>query len=311
MDDLEPELKEEILRVVQFINTFLKEQLPRSDYKELLLLSLAFLGATENFKFKRPGACHHARWMAKAIYSLKIYLLRESFKLSKKDVQHFYSICKFIVFVYLEPWYRSPLAIGAPNNDLKLLRSLKRYENIDKSISTATLKKFVNHLWYFTPELTVLSLFDDEVEISVKQEIVKSFNSKIMDLEEEIPKKCDPLKIDLNTLDNLQLHLFTNSQSKNFFTKFNIDTGFLEYDCSEWETHQSYINSREKLKHLLVVNDISERAVKLTEEFINSRSKDENQKQYLIQFLDEYRKNYLCNTNKKEMIKKLKTMSNC
>ncbi len=58
-------------------------QLERQDYREVLLLVLVFLG--ENTKddpihIKK----HRARWMAKIIYSLKIYLLRKQFKLSSK-----------------------------------------------------------------------------------------------------------------------------------------------------------------------------------------------------------------------------------
>ena len=55
----------------------------RDDYRELLQLSLVFLGATTtNITFKRPGAVHHAWWMAKAIYSLKIFLFRNEFHIN-------------------------------------------------------------------------------------------------------------------------------------------------------------------------------------------------------------------------------------
>ena len=48
----------------------------RGDYKELCELIVVYLGGhVESFKFKRPGASHHARFMAKAIYSTKMALL--------------------------------------------------------------------------------------------------------------------------------------------------------------------------------------------------------------------------------------------
>jgi hypothetical protein len=46
----------------------------RDDYKELIELILIFLrGCPSNeIIIKTPGAIHHARWMVKALYSLKI-----------------------------------------------------------------------------------------------------------------------------------------------------------------------------------------------------------------------------------------------
>lgn len=69
-------------------NYFAKETIehtqPREDYREFLELSQIFLGfpPASGIKLRFPGGDHHARWMSKAIYSLKIYLFREQFKLS-------------------------------------------------------------------------------------------------------------------------------------------------------------------------------------------------------------------------------------
>ena len=55
----------------------LKEKtFPRDDYKELLHLVIVWLGGhVEKFCFKYPGADHHARWMSKALYYMKLMLL--------------------------------------------------------------------------------------------------------------------------------------------------------------------------------------------------------------------------------------------
>jgi len=52
-----------------------KGHLPRDDYREAANLGLLMLGDAEmdNFNFLRPGACHHARWMAHLLYGPKIY----------------------------------------------------------------------------------------------------------------------------------------------------------------------------------------------------------------------------------------------
>lgn len=49
----------------------------------MLNLILIFLGENEEEKFiiQAPGAFHRARWMAKIIYNLKIYMFRSQFEL--------------------------------------------------------------------------------------------------------------------------------------------------------------------------------------------------------------------------------------
>ena len=51
---------------------------PRDDYKELIELSLTYLGKPPaRFKFRKPGAIHRAGWMAKLIYATKMVLLMD------------------------------------------------------------------------------------------------------------------------------------------------------------------------------------------------------------------------------------------
>ncbi|KAK3853622.1 hypothetical protein Pcinc_039838 [Petrolisthes cinctipes] len=47
---------------------------PREDYRELLELAIRSLnGALPNFRIRRPGALHQARWMAKLLQDLAEY----------------------------------------------------------------------------------------------------------------------------------------------------------------------------------------------------------------------------------------------
>ncbi|KAG8230424.1 hypothetical protein J437_LFUL015445, partial [Ladona fulva] len=46
---------------------------------------------------------------------------------------------------------------------------MKAYEKIDKSIAKAALQKISQHLWYLIDEVTVLSLFDDDVDQETKR----------------------------------------------------------------------------------------------------------------------------------------------
>ena len=59
---------------------------PRCDYKELLELVIIWLGGElKSFSFKFPGADHHARWLSKGIYYMKLALLSEQFEMDQKE----------------------------------------------------------------------------------------------------------------------------------------------------------------------------------------------------------------------------------
>lgn len=96
-------LRDQIPEVTAKIDEFLNTILPRDDYRELLELSKIFLGTmgSENIKFYKPGAFHHARWMSKAIYCLKIYIFRNCFNLTKEEefFRNFFIYCFCIHFV--------------------------------------------------------------------------------------------------------------------------------------------------------------------------------------------------------------------
>jgi len=72
-------LKDVATEVLLFAEKKIREELPRNDYKEFLELIIIFLGETppNGTNFRQPGAYHLARWMAKAIYCLKIFMFRQ------------------------------------------------------------------------------------------------------------------------------------------------------------------------------------------------------------------------------------------
>ena len=110
-----PGIKDEYVRqsiqdtneVLEFaMQTLQKVKQLREDYREFLELVIIFLGGTppRGISFRGPGAFHHARWMAKAIYCLKIYLFRGEFTLTKEEKNGIRDICIFLVKLYLKVW---------------------------------------------------------------------------------------------------------------------------------------------------------------------------------------------------------------
>ena len=95
----------------------------------------------KSYLFIAPGATHRARWMAKAIYTLKIGLFQKQFKLTKNKASAVKSMNKFVIKCNTKPWFLSQIAVCAPCVDLELLKILAKEECYQPA-----LRKFVNHL---------------------------------------------------------------------------------------------------------------------------------------------------------------------
>jgi hypothetical protein len=66
-----------------FLISALSGNLPRDDYRELLEITLIFLGIAppRGIHFAQPGAMHQARWMSKVIYTFKLWMFHHSLSL--------------------------------------------------------------------------------------------------------------------------------------------------------------------------------------------------------------------------------------
>lgn len=169
-------------RVLNFIEEQLTQYHPRNDYYELLNLCATFLGRDSKITYKviAPGALHRARWMAKILYILKIFLYRKQLNVEKKEVQKLERFLVFVVTIYIEHWFKCQSPSRAPRNDLNLLKSLINYKKTDKIVAEAALLSFSRHLWYISETLIGLCLFDDGVSDNVKNKIAAKMISLSM-----------------------------------------------------------------------------------------------------------------------------------
>ena len=259
--------------VVSFIRDQLDKVQPRDDYRELLELTLFFLGETtaRGVRFMTPGAMHQARWMSKVLYSLKIWMFRSQFHLTPREEKGLRDICIFIVYLYVKVWITCPNAITAPATDLQFLKDLINYEVIHPEISKTATKKFLNHLWYLSEELVGLALFDEDADTEVKRAIIQRIkNSK--ESEEQPVKKA---QVNPKLIRDQSLENFASKKSLNLFRLFGIPVDLLENDVANWSQLPDFQEARQKLTSLSVVNDHAERGVALIEEFSGHLTKDE------------------------------------
>lgn len=278
--------------LILFINNQLTEFQPRDDYRELLQLSLLFLGVERNtdiIHVRAPGACHRARWMAKLIYSLKVFLFRSQFRLTAHELASLGHFNTFVLKVYLKAWFTAPCASFAPHNDLLLLRELDKYKQTNAVVAKAAMTSFSRHLWYLSEVLVGLAFFDSDVSTEIKSAMVAALNNKTKD---------HPRRIAFNsTLPEKQLSDFVSEHTRNLFTALNVPQNFLTKCPDTWDSDNDYIAGKRKVRSLKVVNDAAERGVALIQQFNGILTKQEDQKQFLLQVVDKHRHDFP-NSNK-------------
>ena len=113
LPDLPSSYQHEVEDLLLFINIRLEPEsdanLPRRDYKEFLELAKIILGSSidrnksYSYQIQCPWADHHARWMSKSIYLLKMELLGHQLKdLHWKTNKKVTKMSLFVFFAYLE-----------------------------------------------------------------------------------------------------------------------------------------------------------------------------------------------------------------
>ena len=282
--------------IIVFCEERLKEDQPRDDYKELLELAILCAGGEpkrprRGKRFMQPGAMHHARWMAKALYTLKIHLFRHQFKMTPREETAIKAISTFIIQFYIKYWFQTRLAISAPRLDLQLLKALK----LDGSIAAkAAMQKLLGHLWYLNDHLIALSFFDAEVPNQIKEKMVQ--NLKI-----EREENSMRAKLPENQLAECDLSSFVSEHTKFFFETFGFSLEFLSLPVNSWNEQSDFVEMKNKLKHFRVVNDSAERGVALMHKFNKLITNDEEQKQYLLTVIAAHRKKYSKSVKKTEL----------
>jgi len=287
--------------VIKFALGQLQNFQPRDYYCELLELAIIFLGGTpeRGIRFRYPGAIHRARWMARAIYSLKMWLFRKQYEplqpgtgtrksrgpsYSQQMWHHLQEVCLFVTRVYLKYWFESPASDSAPRHDLALFCTLSEYPNteIAKAASTA----FGRHLWYLSEILVAFAFFDNAVTVEEKRLMTVALH--------EVEGSDEPLKriLPFSQPASKNLHDFVTKRTCDFFTILGISQDFLQLDPSEWQGQEQYQQSQLLVKSVRVVNDLAERGVALIQEFNSSLTRDAEQKQYLLQVVEDHRNKF-------------------
>jgi hypothetical protein len=291
----------EELRAWSLIQCSSDSGLRRDDYKEVVDLCTLFLnGKNEQITFRKPGALHKARWMAKLIYTLKICMFEEQIGClpdgtitTKQQVHKMRAFANFVSLVYIPWWLRTSNSCQAPYNDLDFYRKLKDYAQINPVISASAVTAFGRHLWYLTSEMVPLSLFCPDVSNEEKDRMSRELlNCKPADMS-VIPVNRygtgfgKPAFPDLRTV--TRLSDLIDSDSWLLFRLLDLDTAFLSRPASEWDDDDELQQNMGKTRSIVSVNDIAERGVKLSSDFLET-SRLEDVYQVILQVVEHDRK---------------------
>jgi hypothetical protein len=238
--------------------------MPRDDYKEVCELVLVVLGYKNDYTFKRPGATHHARWMAKVIYILKMFLFRAQLVLEPEVVEGLKELSLFYSLIYVRWWIVAPRPIDASVNDLCLVKQLLQYKSVNKDIAIAAINKMQLHLWYLSPEYIPLSLFSDTISLVEKRKLQKALvdASVLPGTERKIRELHFPKNGSSKLTDYVDNSSVITLQILGFDTELLLTT-----DPATWPQNKDYAAMQKTVSGLKVTNDAAERAIGMMNEF--------------------------------------------
>ena len=106
--------------ILEFAKKYLELEEPRDDYRGFLELS-AFIShrCSWSCNIQMPVPMHRARWMAKVIYTIIMFLFRVQFKLTTPEQNGIrYTLCLF-QFIFDPAWMPAPFPVVVPLNDFR------------------------------------------------------------------------------------------------------------------------------------------------------------------------------------------------
>ncbi|XP_047129704.2 uncharacterized protein LOC124809606 [Hydra vulgaris] len=261
----------------------------RSDYLELVELTTMVLSGDEQFRLRKLGPVHHARFMAKGIYFLKMYLLLNNISsLTDFEKKVIKDMAFFTAVFYTEWFIKAEIPAVAPYQDMKALWQMMRYSKINPVQAKPVIESLKRHTWYIDPNFLVMSLVDKNVQ--ERSDIAKKLYSTPRPTTYAIEKH----QVNLNILNSLMFNddtppsltpLITDQSWLIFhiLNHANAEVQWLKTPSETWDLNDYYLEFKQFVNNLEVVNDCSERAIKLVQELINkSHNEDKRQSTFLV-----------------------------
>nr|XP_047126051.1 uncharacterized protein LOC124807758 [Hydra vulgaris] len=123
------------------------------------------LSGGEQYRIRNPGPLHHARFMAKGIYFLKMYLNLDNIpSLTDFERKEINDMAFFTAVFYTDWFIRAEIPAIAPYQDMKALWQMMIYSKFNPDQSNPVIESLKRHTWYIDPFIVVMSLADKNVQ---------------------------------------------------------------------------------------------------------------------------------------------------
>jgi len=268
--------------------------------------------------YRKPGACHKARFMARfmafCLYVLKMLLFIRQMKLVPEAVEGLLRLGMFFVTIYIPYFLKASIGADAAVNDLALYKALCNYIDVDGPIVTAALEVRLlilllclllqllpllllltcyhahlqvlsRHGWYTCQQTMVYSLFSHKVTLEQKSRIA----SRILTF--EVPEQYRLGKPVFQELtESTELQDLVGPYSHMIFTILGTDKDWLAQDPASWQESESYREMEDYVRNVKVTNDMAERGIKMATDYSKILTKNPEMRKKLLQGVEMSRK---------------------
>ena len=324
------EKREQLLKL--FSSQLEKGDLTRGDYRELAEISVIMLGGTlpggKLMSWKKPGACHKARFMAFGLMMLKIYAF------SKQQVVKDHCLSDVVVVEVEE----EPEQVGrkkkAKKTDKPEKKKTKKILVFSEEEDDKVQRFCIYALCYYIPmfftssvgvdapsndlklykELLDFKKIDPVLATSalatldrhrwylvpsvvlfslfsdkVSEDTKSRMAARLLSLERPKEPRIDLPEFPVVTGDS-ELWDFVKPSSWEFFDILKVKADWLTQPVTEWEESEDYRKARHFVMTVKVVNDAAERGTKLASYYAQSLAKDSEMKQKILQTVKWHRR---------------------
>ncbi|XP_065679118.1 uncharacterized protein LOC136093876 [Hydra vulgaris] len=270
----------------------------REDRNELAELVVSYLSQS-SVTLRKPGAVHHARFLSKALYYLKLQLLSSQIEFvnqNNKLKTEIRLISEFIVCFYAKWYLQANDAINAPFLDIKAIHQMQQYRKLcaKPDAVDAVLNSLYRLSWYLDSTIIPLALLDDDLSFEEKANLAKVILTFKMPTSTWYNTK-NKSKIDIEDKTKMgnkisenpsSLALLVDEFSYLIFDIIGLEEQRIKYWLSlppeYWFTQSVFKNFQNFAKSLIVVNDHSERSVGMMQQFIHRYDNEEDKQNTLL-----------------------------
>ena len=167
-----------------------------------------------------------------------------------------------------------------------ILQLVEQYASVDNKVASVAEKKMRLHLWYLSKDLAGLSLFCNDTSVHDKTAIANTLQQEPHTFDEPV-RRLPPNQTE--SLQDKTISNFVNPRTFNLFNALSLPREFLTAEIDTWVKRNDFKIASKTVRSFMVINDASERAIKLATDFNQVPTKNEEQRQLLYHVVEHHR----------------------